>query len=636
MLTLLLVTDDTTEDELSDMRNRYLLRRALANLSNYPEGYEIVLPIDGEQRRVIILSPPDVVAVQRQDGTWYRRARNIAQDGPMPYTFEWYQEYRDANRLPPYFLRPDHYHMLDGNVEAEVLGIADNLAPLTTPTPDWMRRRYPQAVRYLLPDIEKETATTPVDINEAQQERLGLRFPATTANATLFNDYRIYVLPSGHITIRYNSSSSVVAAIDRDALRPLLETRSTYLASYVIEGRTRALTAGSTRDRTQERADAESTGGIVDWDEQPNGVGQWEWLNRDVDAEIALQYGINTPEGVMRARENGVLTNVRYIHRPLTVWRPHLPFLNPRAQPEGQGSWQYTTTPSRDLAYTNLGGQEGFENVSHLTAAQVFNYRRQIRDEIARGDRAADADSTNGIDIVWVATTPPANIIVQRPQEVTTPDEETLIDPVTGLAHQPKNDGRCDQTGEEGDRCWQTIKIKGKIFTLDRSRAHADKIEEWKSWCISPKGVWYQWKKYKTLDWSDANEVEKMNKWREQASKRVGFYPKRVIKRPDYSQPERDWLFEFVKAAKGDRPSTPMADIVRQFNERFGPERSRDDIGIQSVIDRLRREYKENKGNQKPNHGRGRKSSTAPNPELSDDEKSDVEEGDEDYGEDEE
>lgn len=634
MLTFMVVTEDTSADELSNMQNRYRLRRALANLSNYPEGYEIVLPIGGQQNEIVILSPPDVVAVQRADGTWYRRPRNVTQDGPMPYTFDWYQHYLEANNLPTFFLRPEHYSMLEGNAEAEALGIADRLAALTTPNPDWMRRRYPRPVRYLLPDAPNPSSTaTPIDLKVSQQEGLGLRFPATTASADLFNDYRVYVLPNGHVTIRYNRGS-VVDAIDHDSLRSVLETRSSYLASYVIEGRTRGLTAGSTRDRAQERGEAENAGGIVDWDEQPNGIGRWEWLNRHIDAEIAVQYGINTPEDVMRARENGVLTNVPYAHRPLTVWRPHLPFLNPDAQPAGQGRWEYTTTPSRDLAYTNLGGQEGFEDIPYPTAAQVFDRRRQIRDEIARGDRGTDTDNTANVDLVWVPTTPPANIIIQPPQEPTLPDEDGLIDPVTGLAHQPKNDGKCDQTGEEGQRAWQTIKINGRIFTLDRSRAHADRIQEWKSWSLTPKGFWVQWNKYKTLDWTNPDEVEKMNKWREQSSRRVGFYAKRKDNRPGYTQPERAWLFEFVKAAEGDRPSTPIADIMRRFNQRF--ERQRKEVAIQSVIDRLRKEYKENNGSQRPKQDRRRRSSTKPNREVSDDEKSDMEDGEEDYGEDEE
>lgn len=619
-LTLIVGTESTSAEELSNLQNRFRLRRALANLSHYPEGYEVQLPINGQQHRVVVLSPPDVVAVQRQDGTWYRRARNINEDGPMPYTFEWYQQYRAANDLPPYFLRPEHYGMLDGNAEAEVLGIAETLGALTTPNPDWMRRRYPQAVRYLLPDAEVTTAATPIDINGHQQERLGLRFPATTANANLFNDHRIYVLRDGHITIRYNSSNDI-EAIDRDFLRPLHEARSTFVASYVIEGRTRALTAGSTLDRTQERGEAESTGGIVDWDEQPNGIGRWEWLNRDVDAEVAMQYGLTTPEQVMRSRENGFLTNVPLAHRPLTVWRPDIRYLNPDNQPEGPGRWEYTTTPSRNLAYVNLARQEGFENVPYPTATQVFDRRRQIRDEIARGDRDENADSTVGVDIVWVPTNPPDDIVVHPPQQPTPPDPDAQIDPVTGLAHQPMNDGIHDQTGVDGERIWQTIKINGKIVTADRSRAHADNVQPWKSWALSPKGLWIQWKRYKTLDWTDADEVEKMNKWREQAMKRVGFYPKRKNKRPDYTQPERDWLFEFVKAAKGDRPSTSIADIVRQFNKRFNQERN--EVAIQSVIDRLRKEYKDNNGKQKPNHGRGRRSSMAP--PSTDDQKSESE-----------
>ena len=609
MLTCILVPGDTSPEELENIRNRFRIRRSLANLSRYPEGYAIVLPLGGRRHEVVLLTPPDLVAVQRADGTWYRRARNVAEDGLMPYTFAWYQEYLVEHDLPYYFMRPELYNMLEGTAEADALGITNSLAALPDPDYTWTRRRYPQAIQYLLPDSDVSTNTTPVDINAAQAERLGMRFPAITVNTEVFDDYRVYVHPTGHLTVRYTHDNSA-DAVDRTQFRTLYESRSSYLASYRIEGREMGITASNNRDRTQESANARANGGIVDSDEQPNGLGQFDWLDREVDAEIAMQYGLNRPEGVMRARENGVLTNVPLRHRPLTVWRPDLRFLNPSVQPEGQGRWEYTTIPSRDLAWMNLGNQEHFDNIPHPTATQVFDRRRQTRDEIARGDRSLDADTTIGIDIVWVPTVSPGDLVLDPPRSPTPPQEDGLIDPKTGLAHQPKNDGKHDQTGVEGERNWQTIKINGKIFTLDRSRAHKDSVQEWKSWTVNAKGQWYQWKQYSSIDWTNEVSVESMNKWREQATRRVGFYPKRELDRPDYTQPERTWVFGYVKDSKGERPTTTIAEITRLFNERFVPQR--DEIGIQSLIDRLRKEYRKNGGNQKPNHGRGRRSSAAP------------------------
>jgi hypothetical protein len=368
------------------------------------------------------------------------------------------------------------------------------------------------------------------------------------------------------------------------------------------------LTAGSTRDRTQERSDAEQDGGLVDWDEQPNGLGTWHWLNRDVDPEIALQYGLNTPEDVMRARQNGVLTNVPYNHRPLTVWHPDTRFVNPDIQPRGQGRWEYTTTPSRDLAWTNHGLQDNFPDEPHPSAAQIWDLRRRKRDEIARGDR--DEDTTADIDLVWVSAVPyqlPSD--GTRSESPTTPTDTDITDAKSGLDHQPKNRGENKQTGVPGERKYQTIQINGKAYTVDRSRAHANVVQEWKSYALTKKGVWYQWKKYGTLDWTDPEAVEKLNKWREQALKRAGFPDKREETREPYTDEQLDWLFEYVKRANGQRPNVTMAELARRFDAQF-PNQNRGTLGIQSVYDRLRTEWHENGGQRRPRTGRTRRQSS--------------------------
>ena len=598
-------------------RMRFFMRRALANLSNFPEGYEIRSPVPGREHEVVILTPPDLVAVQRLDGTWYRRARNVTEDGPAPYDEDWYHEYLLANDLPLYFLRPELIHMLEGNAEAERLGIT-NLPPLAQADPTYMARRYPYRVQYLLPDADVATAATPVDLDQSQLERLALRFPGATVNATVFNDYRVYVLPSGHITIRYYrgrdaaGQGSIVEAVSQDQIRAVNETASTYLASYRIHGRQVGLTAGSTRNRAQERSDAEQGDGLVDLIEQPNGVGTWHWLNRDVDPEIALQYGLNTPEEVMRARQNGVLANVPYNHRPLTVWQPDIRFVNPDIQPQGQGRWEYTTTPSRDLAWTNHGLQDAFPNEPHPTATQLWDLRRRQRDEIARGDR--EEDTTANIDLVWVPTQAPTT-----PALITSPDvvDADITDAKSGLDHQPKNRGENDQTGVRGERKYQTIKMHGKVYTVDRSRAHANVLQKWKSYALTRKGVWYQWRRYSTLNWTDPESVEKLNKWREQALKRAGFPDKREETREPYTEEQLDWLFEYVKAANGERPNITMAELARRFDVQF-PNQNRGTLGIQSVYDRLRREWREFGGQRRPRTHRTRRQSTQPTPTVPD------------------
>lgn len=180
--------------------------------------------------------------------------------------------------------------------------------------------------------------------------------------------------------------------------------------------------------------------------------------------------------------------------------------------------------------------------------------------------------------------------------EVHDPD---LVDLDSGLAHDPENRGENDQTGELEEYRYSTISLNSKSYTIDRSRAHADQVQEWKSWAVSTKGKWYQWKRYSALDWTNASEVEKMNKWRHQALKRAGFMPPRSNRpRWDYAPEERDWVFQYVKAAEGGELATSIEELTRQFNLQFGD--TRDVIGIQSLVSRLRKEYAIYDGEQKP------------------------------------
>ena len=180
-----------------------------------------------------------------------------------------------------------------------------------------------------------------------------------------------------------------------------------------------------------------------------------------------------------------------------------------------------------------------------------------------------------------------------------------MTDQNSGLLHEPTNRGENDQTGEVGERKYQSIKINGETYTVDRSRAHANNVESRKSWASRSDGTWFQWQKYAVLDWTDKDEVEKMNKWRAQALARAGF-PLQRQPSLDYTSEEKDWLFEHVKAAQGARPETSWDELTRQFNQHFGTSRNR--VALQAAIDRLRAEYRDNKGERKPQSGRGRPS----------------------------
>jgi hypothetical protein len=535
--------------------------------------------------------------------------------------------------------------MLTDPAESQVLGLSDNLPPLVEPpAAGYLQRRFTQPVQHLLPGVFDADQTYTAVLDASLIERMVRRFPAVLANSTTFGDYRVYVLPSGHIEIRYGRqhATRTEREVEQARLPWLPETNGSYLASYIIENeRDFVPPAPTVQDRSQDRQIVEQDGGLVDLDEQPAGVGRLEWFDAAVDAVRARNLGLDTPQDVIRSRANGTLTNVPVNQRPWTIWWPEAQYLNPVTQPQGAGRWEYYTTESERHAWTNLGGQDAFPDNPRPTALDIYTRRLIVR--------ALDhADDTEDIDIVWVPavptapnrpppTRPPPRTSSATSTTSTTPGNNDIVDADSFYTHQPKNPGGSDQTGVIGERKLQTIKINGKLFTIDRSRAHADTIQEWKSWSIGKGGKWYQWPKYANLDWSIPAEVEKMNKWREQSLGRIGFPRKRKEDRTDYTQEERDWVFEYVKINNGQRPADiTMAELTHRFNVRFGDNRL--ELGIQSLYDRLRNEYLTNNGQQRQHRRRGssrRSSQPQPEPEPSDDE--DTNSGyDSQYGDDDE
>ena len=582
----------------------------------------------------MLLTPPDQVAVQRADGTWYRRSRERG-DPPPAYTALWYYRYLRQHGLPYFFLTEAHVAMLRDPVESQFLGLADDLPPpREPPAAGFLQRRYPNAVQHLLPGVLDATQTYTAALDVDLIQRIVRRFPAVLANATTFDDYRVYVLPSGHIEIRYGREHNVRTEreVEQARLPWLPETSGSYLASYVLENEREFVPPAPTvQDRTQDRLAVQQDGGLVDMDEQPAGVGSLEWFDAAVDAVRARNLGLDSPQDVLQARANGALTNVPVHQRPWTIWWPERRLLNPPTQPQGAGQWQYYTAESECFAWTNLGGQDAFPTIQQPTALDIYTRRMYVG---ARGE----PDDIAGVDIVWVPAVPtaPTRPPPTRPPPArppprksstnartsTTPGTNNIVDADSGLTHRPNNPGGSDQEGVPGERKYQTLRINGKLFTVDRSRAHADNEQEWKSWSIGKGGKWYQWRHYAHLDWKDPDEVEKMNKWREQSLARIGFPRKRKDDRKDYTQAERDWVFEYVKAAKGERPEgITKEELTRRFNQRFGS--GREMLGVVSLYDRLRDEYNRNNGQQRQHRPRGasrRSSQPQPEPEPSDDE----------------
>lgn len=347
------------------MRDRYRLRRQLANWAQFPEGYEFMHAVaGGPPRAIVLLTPPDQVAVRREDGTWIRRPRNEEEDGPEPYTMEWYLAYLRAHDLPLWFLRPEHLACVDNDAEAKFLGYNNSSSRVLPPT-HYLEMRYPEVPLYPGPDIYSNGEAYALNITETQLRRLARRFPATMANANA-GGYRIFVLPSGHIVIRHRRTKHRERLADAAWVDWQPETALNMRASYRVEGVTTPPTITRPASRHVERQTMRDAGPMVrmvDLDQVPHGLGTWGWLNPAVDLQLARAFGLNTPLEVATARQNGMLAGMPVDARPMTVFTPNARYLNPTRQPAGPGQWEYLTTEgdnsSQALAWLNFGGLPG-------------------------------------------------------------------------------------------------------------------------------------------------------------------------------------------------------------------------------------------------------------------------------------
>lgn len=105
------------------------------------------------------------------------------------------------------------------------------------------------------------------------------------------------------------------------------------------------------------------------------------------------------------------------------------------------------------------------------------------------------------------------------------------------------------------------------------------------------------------MDWKNKGKITELNKFRDQTHKRGGWPLLRDVKREDYQLAERELVMEYVKAADGKRAGMAMEKLVAEFRLRF-PLRTQSDTGLQSLVDRLRKEYEEF-GGLKPRKPRG-------------------------------
>ncbi|KAK3703308.1 hypothetical protein LTR37_014520 [Vermiconidia calcicola] len=620
----------TSSDDLIAMGRRYVRRLDSANLARYPEGYVFINTLaNGEEYPVILLTPPDLVAVQRADGTWYRRTRGErATDAPEPYTLEHYMNYLEANHLPPWFLRPEHTRILNLPAESQRLGLTDNL-PTPTPFPpsDYLVGRYPTEPEYLRPNLRGEGVTYAYDATMWELRRLARRFPAAL-EAALRGNYRIYVTPAGHIFIRENTELLPNELLlnpgegrwDRETQKNMRSSyeRENPPATYQMELASPATAASSeivTANRPAEIAAATANGGYPDIGQLPHGRGRFEWLNEEVDQQLARALNYANPIEVVVAEESGAFDNVPLNNRPRVVFYPNRQYFNLTHQPRGDGQWRYFTTrgdgSAQTLAHMNHGGQHPETlDIPRPTASQLFQLRRRMQARLARGE--IDRDTTMDSEIVWVPagdmpddTSDAGAESEHEPTPVDPVDDQNsdIIDSDSRLRHSPLNRGENDQTGTPGARNYQTRQIGDKKYTLDRSRSHVGPAEPHKSWVVTKNGEWFQYKKYHLIDWTNKDSVEKLNKWREQACKRGEWPKKRKDDRDTYTDEQKEYLFVLIKANSGGRPKLSMAKLTRRFNQQFSNQRG--EMGITGIYDRLRGQWRANNGERSERRPRG-------------------------------
>lgn len=596
-------------------------------------------------------------AVQRVDGTWYRarRQQDITNHResftPIPYTEQWYQDYLHNLGLPNYFLRDGHLAMIHDSLETKRLGMMNAPSPqnATIPRRDYLNLRFSAAPHW---PRQGSNGTYRLEIQtEGARASLTHYFPALSV--TEF-PYRVYVLPSGHIQLRSMTEiepANMSVQSEDDVDWNGFEEGQRVLSSYHREtvGNHFFHRPSQPRDALIQSFIDQHV--VINPTEDIPGPGRMAFLT-DEDEERAYFSGyINDenaadPRLVNQARMCGELAVGTGANAgPIVIFRPNQALRNPRVQPEGPGAWRFLTsngpTSNRGFAAINFGGSHGLP--TYPTASQI----RRLGQLFIEDGRE---NLTDMIDIVWVPGAQDDDPGEDRVLDgnVDSADEEASPtrtnkqkvsrnpEPASDVSSPPSdddaeggttgttslhpnhdstnNDGRPgtmhDQTGDPIRAVYETQWSGGRYITVDRSRVWLGKVEPHKFYSYSARG-WVQWKHWKDMDWNDPDWINALNKHREQTYQRAKIWDrKRATKREDYTQEENEYVWGIVAEAQGDRPSMSIRDIAREFNKRFGSRIMRNETGIGSLVDRLRKMYKEH-GRLLPKRDRGWKQQQA-------------------------
>ncbi|KAK4545362.1 hypothetical protein LTR36_003542 [Oleoguttula mirabilis] len=618
------IEDDDEERHIMFLR-RFTHRRDLAALARFPEGYNFTNTVDdGTQVPVVLLTPPDQVAIQHEDGTWSRQPHQ-ASDGPSVFTPQLYQTYLHDSNLPDWFLSAEHVACLTDDTEAFGLGTT-NVSPRQLPPPSYLDFRYPAEPQYPVPDVFGDGNAYAYCFSNDEKLKVARRFPAITVTPPTPPTYRIYILPSGQIVFRDEEPSPRTNALATGLMVWQEAADFEGLAAYRVEPRTTPLTARAANDSTPQRStkqtelmegDAAQDGGLPALGQRPQGLDHWEWLQIGIDDVRAHGMGFDRQEDVELARQEGLLTHGMGPNAgPITVWYPDQDFFNPLVQPRGSGHWAYLTihgdNSDRGHANLNFGDQvaHGFAGIHAPAAREIWRLRQDNQARVQAGELGSD--STTSINLVWIPGELDDDEVLDAfgTPEPSDTDAGLLrghhindVDPNSGESHEPVSRGEHNQTGD-GSAQYHTRLINGKKFTIDRSLLRLNVIQKPKTWIAKKDGKWHQYGDMANLSWLSSAAITKVNNWKEQALKRNGWPAKRVQSRQNYSDAERAWIFERVKAASGGAPVCGLPRLTADINAQF-PGNLRSENGIQREVNRQRKDYTTNAGQMKQRQRRG-------------------------------
>ncbi|KAK5131452.1 hypothetical protein LTR08_000916 [Meristemomyces frigidus] len=273
--------------------------------------------------------------------------------------------------------------------------------------------------------------------------------------------------------------------------------------------------------------------------------------------------------------------------------------VNPDTQPEGEGRWEYLTDVTRELAWLNFGGQEGFGfgDVAEPSAHDIWRLRQRYRARIAGGEAVEDftaGNDGNRIDVVWIPARPAPPAEDDVPATPTAGGQSGEVDARAAEVHEPFNRGENDQTAPSARARYETRLLPvgstaAKKVTVDRGFCRVGEKELWKTAICKGDGEWVPYPKLANLDWNNKKQIAKLNAWRDRAYANAG-WTKRFERRIDYNEDERKWVFERVRKAGGSKlgaggKKALLVDFNAKLTKQGRPERF--EAGLTGVVSRL-------------------------------------------------